>query len=100
VNYEERYRDVGYLAIRGREQQLIDYYGKKKADELGIKDFKGGAKSDTGTGTQLTENDIRGVAKDLPAGEVFHEASNWKFGPLAPFTGKKISRQLAAGAGR
>ena len=100
VNYEERYRDVGYLAIRGREQQLIDSWGKKKADELGIKDFSGGAQSDTGTGTPLTENKERGVSKDLPAGEVFHEASNFKFGPLAPFTGRRVLRGLGAGAGR
>jgi RHS repeat-associated protein len=91
VNYEERYRDIGYVAIRGREQQLIDYHGKQKADELGIKDFKGGAQSDTRPGTTLTENAVRGVAKDNLAGEVFHRASDFKFGPLAPFTGDKVA---------
>lgn len=98
VRYEERYRDIAYVAIRGREQQLIDYYGAKRAAELGIKDFKGGAKSDTDPGTQLTENNVRGVAKDNVLGEVFHAASNLKFRPLAPFTGDKVLQTQAAGA--
>lgn len=96
VDYAQRYRDIGYLAIRGREQQLMDYYGKKRADELGIKTFSGGAKSDTDPGAQLTENTIRGVAKDNPVGEIFHEAATLGFGQLAPFTGNKILRQQAA----
>jgi RHS repeat-associated protein len=98
VDYGERYRDVGYLAIRGREQQLIDYYGAKKAGDLGIKNFKGGAKSDTDPGQQLTENNVRGVAKDNVLGEVFHAASNLKFGPLAAFTGDKVLQRQPAGA--
>ncbi|MBP9903384.1 MAG: hypothetical protein KBH45_18135 [Verrucomicrobia bacterium] len=90
VNYKDRYKDVGYLAIRGREQQLIDYWGAKRAEELGIKDFEGGAVSDTRPGTQLTENAVRGVGKDNLLGEVFHTASDMLFGKLAPYTGDKL----------
>jgi RHS repeat-associated protein len=93
VNYDQRYRDVGYLAIRGREQQLIDYYGGRRAAELGITNFSGGAQSDTNPGTPLTENTIRGVGKDNPLGEVFHAAANLAFGELAPYTGSRI-RQM------
>jgi hypothetical protein len=87
VNYAERYRDVGYLAIRGREQQLIDYYGKMRANEFGIKGFSGGAQWDTNPGTPLTKNAIRGVIKDNSLGEVFHDAANLALGELAPYTG-------------
>ena len=88
VNYNERYRDAGYLAIRGREQQLIDYHGANKHKELGIKTpFAGGAQSDTKPGTALTENSIRGVGKENPLGQVFHAASDLAFGALAPYTG-------------
>lgn len=97
VDYRERYRDVGYAAIRGREQQLIDHYGLEEAKRLGITNFKGGARSDTKPGAPLTENTARGVGKGEILGEVFHEASNVAFGPLAPFTGNKIP-QLQAGA--
>lgn len=92
VNYAQRYRDVGYLAIRGREQQLIDYYGARRAREIGVTNFSGGAQSDTNPGTPLTENTIRGVAKDNLLGEVFHAAANLAFGELAPFTGNRIQQ--------
>jgi hypothetical protein len=59
----------GYAAIRGREQQLIDVYGK--------------AKSEGGTSANL----IRGVAKSNPFGFEFWKLSNDRFGPLGPFTG-------------
>ena len=36
----QRYRDAGYLAIRGREQQLIDYHGARRARERGLKNFR------------------------------------------------------------
>jgi RHS repeat-associated protein len=97
VNYAQRYRDVGYSAIRGREQQLIDYYGQKRATELGLTDFRGGAQSDTKPGTPLTENTIRAVSKDNPLGEVFHAAANLAFGVLAPFTGDRIQPRQAVG---
>jgi RHS repeat-associated protein len=90
VNYDQRYRDAGYLAIRGREQQLIDYHGKQKADELGIKSFSGGAISDTRPGTQLTENGVRGIGKDNPLRKLFHDASNLAFGEKGPFTGDPV----------
>lgn len=59
-----------YPAIRGREQQLIDYYG-------GIDNPKVG-------------NTIRGVSKYNPAGYLYYEASNLYFGNLAPYTGFKF----------
>jgi hypothetical protein len=90
VNYDERYRDIGYLAIRGREQQLIDYHGQQRATQLGPIAFSGGARSDTNPGTPLTENNYRGVAKDNQLGEVFHQAANLHFGELAPFTGYRV----------
>ncbi|HYO65038.1 MAG TPA: hypothetical protein VEU33_03060 [Archangium sp.] len=49
VDYSQRYDDVAYWRIRGREQQLID--------------FLGGARSDTGE-PYRTENAVRGVAKE------------------------------------
>jgi RHS repeat-associated protein len=76
VNYEDRYDDVAYLAIRGREQQLIDYYG--------------GAQSDTAPKPPQTENAIRGYAKDNSFGMIFHEAANLRFRQeLHPFTGDR-----------
>ncbi|MCX4985882.1 SpvB/TcaC N-terminal domain-containing protein [Streptomyces sp. NBC_00572] len=87
VNYRERYRDLGYLAIRGREQQLMDHHGSERASELGITGFSGGAWSDTDPGPRLTENDERGVRKDNVFGEIFHLAADVEFGELAPFTG-------------
>lgn len=58
---------IGRAAIRGREQQLIDYYG--------------------GVGSPNVGNSIRGVARYNPQGRFFHAVSNKKFGPLAPYTG-------------
>ena len=91
INYAQRYRDIGYLAVRGREQQLIDSFGRKRAKELKIaeSDFTGGAKSDTAPKAQLTENAIRGVAKINAFGKIFREAANLKFGELTPYTGQK-----------
>ena len=87
IDYNQRYSDAGYLAIRGREQQLIDYYGAQRAAQLGIRNFRGGAQSDTHPGIPLTENRIRGVARDNTFGMVFHQSANIAFGELAPFTG-------------
>lgn len=86
VDYTQRYRDVGYLAIRGREQQMIDYHGKKESDRLGQKTFSGGAKSDSGK-PYLTENNVRGVAKDNLSRKIFHNAADLAFGNKAAFTG-------------
>jgi len=58
------------FAIRGREQQLIDFYG--------------GAKSDNGK----SGNAIRGVSKYNPLGRVYHAAASTTFGQLHKFTGK------------
>jgi hypothetical protein len=72
VNYGDRYRDLAYWGIRGREQQLIDRFG--------------GAWSDTGE-PYKTENNIRGVAKDHKLGWEFHKAAADKWGELNEYTG-------------
>jgi hypothetical protein len=72
VDYSQRYNDVAYWRIRGREQQLIDSLG--------------GARSDTGEPFQ-TENALRGVAKDNPWGRRFHDATTALWGELHPYTG-------------
>jgi hypothetical protein len=60
----------GAVAIRGREQQLIDAHG--------------GAQSEGGTSGNL----IRGIAKQRTFfGPAAWAASNAQFGPLAPYTG-------------
>src|SRR5690606_10942566 len=58
---------LGKAAIRGREQQLMDYYG--------------------GVGSPGLGNSIRGVSRINPAGPGYHYMSNVRFGPLAPYTG-------------
>lgn len=57
----------GYSAIRGREQQLIDYHG--------------------GIGNPKLGNIRRGVSKINPLGYGFHLNSDLFFGKLAPYTG-------------
>lgn len=57
-----------YGAIRGREQQLIDFYG--------------------GIGNPRVANKIRGVSKlNVLKGRSYHEMSNFFFGNIAPYTG-------------
>lgn len=58
---------LGKPAIRGREQQLIDYYG--------------------GVGSRRVANRIRGVSKANPMGRFYHSQSNSFFGNIAPYTG-------------
>ena len=58
---------MGKPAIRGREQQVMDYYGGVGSSKLGYS--------------------IRGVSKNNPAGRFFHYESNRHFGKLAPYTG-------------
>jgi hypothetical protein len=72
VNYANRYEDVAYWRIRGREQQLMDSLG--------------GAHSDTQE-PYRTENIQRGVAKDNPLGRLFHDAATKQWGQLHPYTG-------------
>jgi hypothetical protein len=72
IDYGQRYDDVAYWRIRGREQQLID--------------SQGGARSDTGEPSR-TENAVRGVAKDNPRGRRFHDAATELWGLLHPYTG-------------
>ena len=61
------YRSEGYNAIRGREQQMIDFYG--------------------GVGSPKVGNSIRGVSKVNPSGKTYWKASTDSFGEKAPFTG-------------
>lgn len=56
-----------YNAIRGREQQYIDYLG--------------------GIGSPKVANTIRGVARANPLGRLFHTKANQMFGQLADYTG-------------
>jgi RHS repeat-associated protein len=70
--------EPAYYAIRGREQQLIDYFG-------GV--ITGGAQSDTGK-PYRTGNKIRGVRKDHPKGKEYHDAATFVWGELFPYTGK------------
>lgn len=72
IGYENRYSDVAYWRIRGREQQLIDSLG--------------GSQSDTHQ-PYRTENVQRGVAKDNPLGRLFHDAATKQWGQLHPYTG-------------
>ena len=58
---------IGRHATRGREQQLIDFYG--------------------GIGNPKVANIIRGVSRFNPNGRYYHFMSNKQFGPLAPYTG-------------
>jgi hypothetical protein len=62
------------MAIRGREQQLIDSYG--------------GAMSDSNRRTGATSaNRIRGVSKINPKGYIYHKAASTAFGEIHTFTG-------------
>jgi hypothetical protein len=66
-------RDLpAYFAIRGREQQLIDFFG--------------GAWSDTGQ-PYKTGNENRAVRKNHPYGRLYHEFANQRFGELHGYTG-------------
>ncbi len=56
----------GAIAIRGREQQLIDAHG--------------GAQSDGGTSANL----IRGVGRRNPLAPIYDAASTAMFGPVTP----------------
>ncbi len=72
VEYRNRYEDLAYFRIRGREQQLMDSFG--------------GAWSDTGE-PYKTENALRGVAKANPQGRRFHEAATSYWGKKSEYTG-------------
>jgi hypothetical protein len=68
--------DPSYYAMRGREQQVIDFYGGAEKDP--------NRKADS-----LSGNNIRAVSKGNKRGRIYHDASDAIFGPLAPYTGKK-----------
>ncbi|HYO69369.1 MAG TPA: hypothetical protein VEU33_25160 [Archangium sp.] len=73
IDYANRYSDIAYWRIRGREQQLMDSFG--------------GAQSDTQE-PYRTENLQRGVARDNPLGKLFHDAATKQWGQLHPYTGE------------
>lgn len=75
VAYENRYGDIAYIRIRGREQQLVDFHGGAQSDTR-----KAGLPS-------KTENTNRAVARDHKLGRQFHEAATSKWGLLAKYTG-------------
>jgi RHS repeat-associated protein len=59
---------IGYPAMRGREQQVIDFFG--------------------GVGSPMIANRIRGISMSRPImGRFYWMMSNTQFGPLAPYTG-------------
>jgi RHS repeat-associated protein len=58
---------IGYRAIRGREQQLIDAHG--------------------GLGSPSVGNFIRGVSTINPRGPEYHAVSSALFGEIAPYSG-------------
>ena len=68
----QRALDPAYWATRGREQQMIDFFG--------------GARTDRRPGS-LSDNAIRGVAKGHPLGRAYWAASTLAFGAVAPYTG-------------
>ena len=68
--FGSRHADPSYQAIRGREQQMIDFFG--------------GARSDGGT----SGNAIRGVGANNLRGRTYHNASTAMFGELHPYTGR------------
>ncbi|MFL5348502.1 MAG: hypothetical protein ACJ8AT_27205 [Hyalangium sp.] len=72
VDYGNRYRDLAYWRIRGREQQLVDSFG--------------GAWSDTGE-PHKTENQVRGVSKDNVNGRRFYKAATDEWGKISEYTG-------------
>lgn len=71
----------GYWAIRGREQQLIDYYGGalSAAPDRPV--------SDCNSGIVQCANKIRGVRKANPMGHLYHYLSTYLFGEKCGFTG-------------
>jgi hypothetical protein len=66
----------GYWAIRGREQQNIDFYGGAIRDPQRLLRINPNC-----------ANDIRGVAITNPGGKVYHLLSSSLWGELYPFTG-------------
>jgi len=68
--FGNRHIDPAYQAIRGREQQMIDFFG--------------GAIRDGGT----SGNPYRGVRANNPLGRTYHNMSTAMFGELHPYTGR------------
>lgn len=71
--YAERHEDPAYLAIRGREQQMIDFHG--------------GAQSDTAPEVK-SGNKIRSVKKSNELGRIYHDSATRTFHQEKwPYTG-------------
>ncbi|MBL7489450.1 hypothetical protein I6A60_34005 [Frankia sp. AgB1.9] len=95
TDYARRYADPAYLAIRGREQQMVDFFGLTALLRMSTEGhspvappgYEGGAWTDTDPGPHLTENDVRPVAKENPFGEEFHYMATFFFGPGPDYTG-------------
>ncbi len=66
--------EIGEKAIRGREQQMIDFYGGALSDSARRPDA-------------ISANRIRGVDKNNPRGREYHEAANALFGEKYKYTG-------------
>lgn len=68
-------KEFAYFAIRGREQQMIDYFGGAQSDTKHLKN------------PIRTGNNIRGVGKDNDAGRKYWEAATFQWDELFPYTG-------------
>lgn len=68
--FGNRHNDPSYQAIRGREQQMIDFFG--------------GSISDGGT----SGNPYRGVAASNVRGRGYHDAASLMFGEIHTYTGR------------
>ncbi|GIF62408.1 hypothetical protein Ais01nite_04430 [Asanoa ishikariensis] len=67
--------DPAYLAIRGREQQLIDSFGGSRRDAAR-------------EGRQTMSGNLnRGVRRNNPRGQLYDQAATAVFGRIAPYTG-------------
>lgn len=64
-----RHEDPAYQAIRGREQQMIDFFGRSISD--------GGTSG----------NAIRGVGPNNSRRHIYHDQATIRFGELHRFTG-------------
>ena len=74
--WRDRHRDPAYQAIRGREQQGMDYFGGPRSWRV-----------PTQVAGWSSSNLIRGYGRFNRQRHEFHNQSNIRFGPLAPYTG-------------
>lgn len=74
--WSKRHADPAYQAIRGREQQGMDYFGGPRSWPV-----------PTQVPGWSSSNAIRGYGRFNPQRHEFHQRSNDLFGPLAPYSG-------------